>query len=112
MNLVILQGNIGQDPELRTVGQSSVLSFSIATSEKYKDRDGELVEKTQWHNISMWGKEKLAPYLRKGQKVLVRGQIEYREYTTDDGTKKRATDIKCFELEFCDKPQRSDDEAM
>ena len=112
MNKAIIMGNIGGEPQLRTVGNTSVLSFSIATSEKYKDRDGELIEKTQWHNIQMWGKDKLAEHLRKGMKVLVHGQIEYREYTTDQGEVKKATDIKCWDLEFCEPKRSHDDEPM
>lgn len=116
MNKAILVGNLGQDAELKVMsGGDAVLNFSVATSEKWTDKQsGEKKEKTEWHRCALWGKraEALAPHLTKGTKVVVEGKIETRSYEKD-GEKRYATSIKVNELEFAgggNKPARSDDE--
>ncbi len=78
VNKVILKGRLGQDP----TNTSGVVKFSIATSQKFKDKDGNSQEKTQWHNIVAFGKtgEVLEKYLHKGDEIYIDGQIEYREH--------------------------------
>ena len=98
VNKVMLIGNLGRDPEVRTMNNGDrVVSFSLATSESWKDKaSGERREKTEWHNVSIFGDgaAKVAEqYLKKGSKVYLVGQLQTREYTDKDGVKRRATDI-------------------
>lgn len=97
VNKVTLIGNVGQDPEERDVNNAKVVNFSLATSEKYKDRSGESVVETQWHTIVCWRKtaENAALYIRKGQRVYVEGKITYRKYTDKNGVERKVTDIVC-----------------
>ena len=110
MNKVILVGRIGKDAEVKTFDGGAVkVSFTMATSEKFKAKDGSGVmqEQTEWHNIEMWGEraQKLSQYLLKGKQVMVEGKIHYREYEKD-GVKRWATSISCQQLEFMgDKPK-------
>ncbi|MCK5603658.1 single-stranded DNA-binding protein [Candidatus Pacearchaeota archaeon] len=95
VNKSIIVGRLGQAPESRDVGNSNVCNFSVATSEKWKDKDGVKQEKTSWHNIKAWGKlgEICQKYLKKGDQVYIEGSIEYRE---NDG--KYYTDIKALNM--------------
>ena len=114
VNSVFLVGHLGKDPETRiTAGGQSVCNFSMATSRKYKDRDDNLQEKTEWHRIVCWGKlaETCDQYLVKGRQVCVRGSIESREWTDKDGNKRVSFEIKADEVTFLgpaggDKPIR------
>jgi single-strand DNA-binding protein len=98
VNKVILIGNLGRDPETRSFANGGqVCSFSIATSESWKDRNtGERRERTEWHNVSIFS-EPLAKvaqnYLKKGSKVYIEGQLETREYQDKDGNQRKATDV-------------------
>lgn len=101
MNLALLIGRLGQDPETRaTGGGAEVCNFSIATSEKY-EKDGEKQEKTEWHAIVVWGK--LAgicqKYLKKGQQVGIQGKLQTRQWEKD-GQKHYKTEIVAFNVEF------------
>lgn len=104
MNKTILMGRIGRDPETRTFDNTSLTTFSLATTEYFKGQDGERKEKTEWHNISIWGRlgESVAKYFKKGDPILVEGQITYREYEKD-GRKNFITEIKCSSFEFVPK---------
>jgi len=96
-----LIGNLGQDPEIVTLESGSKLAkFSLATSDYYKNANGEKVEDTQWHNIVAWGKtaEIVESYLTKGKQVAIEGKLIHRTYETKDGEKKYFTEIKCNEL--------------
>lgn len=90
-NKVTLLGNLGKDPEVRTTPSGSqVASFSVATAEKYKDKNsGEWKEVTDWHNIVMWDKlaEIAGQYLKKGSKVFIEGKLKTRSYEKDGQTK-------------------------
>lgn len=93
MNKVILIGRCGKDPEIKfTPGGTQVASFSIATSEKYKNKSGELVEKTDWHNITVWGQRSVLDYIKKGTELVVEGKIQTDSYEKD-GVKKYITKI-------------------
>ena len=97
VNKVILIGNLGRDPELKmTPSGQALCRFSIATTESWKDSQGQRQSKTEWHNIVVWGKqaEVAEKYLRKGSQVMVEGRIQYREYQDQQGNKKTATDIR------------------
>jgi single-strand DNA-binding protein len=96
INKVILVGNLGRDPELNYLpsGQS-VCKFSLATSRAYKDKQGELKEETEWHNIVAWGKtgEICAQYLKKGGQAYVEGRIQTRQWEDKTGNKRTSVDI-------------------
>jgi len=102
-NKVILAGNLGKDPELRyTPSGDAVATFSVATTERYKDRDGNKQEKTEWHNIVVWRQlaEMVAKWLKKGSKVYLEGKIQTRSYDVRDGDKKYITEIVVDHVEF------------
>lgn len=101
LNRITLIGRLGADPELKHVGESAVLRLRLATSEKYKDRNGERQERTEWHTVNLWGKraEALSAMLTKGQLVYLEGRIETRQW--DDkttGTKRSSTEVVATEL--------------
>ncbi len=103
VNKAILIGNLGKDPELRyTPSGRAVASFSIATSEKWKGQDGENQEKTEWHNIVLWGRtaELAKEYLSKGSPVYIEGRIQTRSYEDKNGVKKYITEIVGQRMQF------------
>lgn len=99
VNKVILVGNLGRDPELRsTPSGQQVASFSLATSRKWKDRDGNRQEQTEWHNIVCWGRqaEIAGQYLTKGRQIFVEGRIQTQSWEDrQSGEKKYRTEIVC-----------------
>lgn len=102
MNKVILMGNLGRDPEVKEFDNGgSVTKFPVATSRKYKNRDGELVEDTTWHEVEVSGNsaDACAKYLSKGSKVLVEGSIAVRKYEKD-GEKRSFTSIRAQRVDF------------
>lgn len=103
VNKAILIGNLGADPELRyTTGGTAVASFNIATTERFKDRNGEQQERTEWHSIVCWGKmgELANEYLRKGRSVYIEGRIQTRNYEDKDGIKRYKTEIVAQQMQF------------
>jgi len=98
VNKVILVGNLGRDPEVRSFQNGGkVCNLSIATSETWRDKaSGERKEKTEWHRVSIYN-ERLADvaekYLKKGAKVYIEGQLETRKYTDKDGVEKYTTEV-------------------
>jgi len=95
VNKVIIVGNLGADPELRyTAGGTAVAKFSLATSEKFNDRQGVQQERTSWHRVTAWGKlaEICGQYLVKGKQVYIEGKLQYGSYDKD-GVKHYTTDI-------------------
>ena len=98
VNKVILVGNLGRDAELRyTPGGASVAKFSIATTEIWNDKGGQRQERTEWHNIDLWGKqaETLSEYLVKGKQVYIEGRLQTDEYTDKEGIKRKSTKVRC-----------------
>lgn len=98
VNKVILVGNLGRDAELRyTPGGAAVAKFSIATTEVWNDKSGQRQERTEWHNIDLWGKqaESLSEYLVKGKQVYVEGRLQTDEYTDKEGAKRKSTKVRC-----------------
>lgn len=97
LNRAMLIGNLGRDPELRyTPAGVAVASFTIATNESWKDQDGNLQERTEWHNIVAWRKlaEICGEYLKKGKKIYVEGKIQTRSYDDKNtGAKRYITEI-------------------
>jgi len=103
INKVILIGHLGADPEVRyTAGGSAVANLRIATTERFKDRDGNQQEKTEWHRVVVWGQqaEHCGQYLTKGRQVYIEGSIETREWTDKEGTKRYTTEIKARSVVF------------
>ncbi len=103
VNKVILVGNLGKDPELRyTPSGQAVASFSLATGEKWKDKDGNMQDKTEWHNIVVWGRmaENAKEYLAKGRQVYIEGRIQTRSWDDKDGNKKYMTEIVTQNMQF------------
>ena len=96
VNKVILVGNLGKDPEVRYLeGGTAVANFSLATSETYKDRSGQRVEQTEWHNIVVWRKlaEVAEKFLKKGMTIYVEGKLRSRSWDDKEGQKRYTTEI-------------------
>ncbi|GAB4171574.1 MAG: single-stranded DNA-binding protein [Geothermobacteraceae bacterium] len=103
VNKVILVGNLGKDPEVRyTAAGTAVATFPLATSERYKDKSGQQVEKTEWHNIVAWRSlaEICGKYLSKGRQVYIEGKIRTRSYTDRDGNKRYITEIEADQMQM------------
>ncbi len=95
-NSVQLIGNLGQDVALLTFGSGSKkATFPLATTEAYKNKEGDLVKNTQWHNVIAWGKQadELVKSVAKGYKIEVQGKIQHRSYEDKDGNTKYVTEI-------------------
>lgn len=96
VNKVILLGNLGRDPETRyTTGGDAVTNLSIATSEQWKDKNGEKQERTEWHRVVLFGRqaEVAGEYLKKGRSVYIEGRLQTRKYTDKDGVEKYSTEV-------------------
>lgn len=104
LNKVFLIGNLGRDPELREVGRSVVCDFSLATTERFKNRDKEWEERTEWHKVVVWGKsaEACADNLRKGAQVYVEGKIQSRKWDDKDGNERISFEIIAANVQFLD----------
>ncbi len=105
INKVILVGNLGQDPEMRyTPSGIAVCNMRLATNEVYRDAEGNLVERTEWHNLVAWGRlaEICSQYLRKGSKVYVEGSLQTRSWEDRDGNTRYTTEIKIREMVMLD----------
>jgi len=103
VNKVILVGNLGRDPELRyTQGGSAVTNFTLATNEKWRDKEGNNQERTEWHRIVVWGRsaENCAQYLQKGSSVFIDGRLQTREWEDKDGNKRSTTEINAMSVQF------------
>ena len=105
VNKVILVGRLGRDPEVRYLPNGeAVANFGVATSEQWKDRNGERQERTEWHNITMYRRlaEIAGQYLKKGSKVYIEGRIQSRKYTGKDGIERTAYEIVANEMKMLD----------
>ena len=98
-NSVQLVGHLGKDPEVKTFGDKKKASFTLATSDVYKNQKGEKVTDTQWHNVVVWGKlvSVVEKYVKKGQEVMVEGKLVHRAYESN-GEKKFITEINVNDL--------------
>jgi single-strand DNA-binding protein len=109
INKVILVGNLGKDPELRTLESGrKVANFSLATTESYKDKNGDKVDQTEWHNLVFWGPiaEVIEKYLKKGSQIYVEGKIRTRSYDDKEGNKKYITEILGDKLTMLGSPSK------
>lgn len=103
MNLCILKGRLGADPETKTINSgSTITTFSLATSKKWTSKSGEKQEKTNWHRCKAWNKtgEVIEKYFSKGSEIIVTGEIEYGKYDGNDGVTRYTTDIIVNSFEF------------
>jgi single-strand DNA-binding protein len=118
INKVILVGNLGNDPEVRySQSGSTITSISLATSESWKDKNGEMQERTEWHRVKFFGRlaEIAGEYLKKGRQVYIEGSLRTEKYTDKNGVEKYSTDIIANEMQMLggaggeggERPQRS-----
>lgn len=103
INKAILVGNLGKDVELRyTPSGIAVATFSLATSDRYKDKEGKQIEKVEWHNVVAWRQlaEICDKYLTKGKQVYIEGKIKTRSYEDKDGAKRYVTEIVADQMQM------------
>ena len=103
MNKVILCGNLGADPEIRTTnGGTSVATLRLATNERLKTAAGDWEPHTEWHRVTAWGKtaENLAQYKKKGDTILVEGRLQTRKWQDDSGADRYSTEVVADKVEF------------
>ena len=103
VNKAILIGNLGQDPEIRyTHSGAAVASFSLATTQKWKDKEGQQQEETEWHRITAWSRlaEICGEYLQKGSKVYIEGRLQTRKWQDKDGNDRYTTEIVAQEMKM------------
>ena len=123
LNKVILIGRLGQEPTIRYMPNGeAVCNFSVATSEKYTDKNGQRQEATEWHNVTMYRKlaEIAGQYLKQGSQVYIEGKIKSRKYTDKNGVERTAYDIIANELKMlggnaqtpAQKPQKAQAQAQ
>ena len=103
LNKVMLIGNLGKDPELRfTPSGRAVARFPLATSEQWTTPEGQKQDRTEWHNVVVWGKqaESCGQYLSKGRQVFLEGSIRSRQYDDKEGVKRSITEIVARDVKF------------
>ena len=110
LNKVMLIGRLGKDPDMVYFEGSDTVkaSFTMATNEVYRDREGNKIEKTDWHNVVMWrGLARVAEkYLRKGSRVYVEGKLKTRSWEDQNGTKRYITEVEVLDLQMLDSRQQ------
>ena len=103
LNKVLLIGNLGKDPEVRYTGSGqAVASFPLATSERFKNKNGEWEERTEWHSIVLWGRqaETAKDYLAKGKTVYIEGRLQTRKWQDKDGRDRYTTEVVGDRMQF------------
>ena len=118
LNKVMLIGNVGRDPEIRYLegnsqgGGTKVATFTLATTERYRDRNGELRENTEWHNIVAWRQtaDVVERFVKKGTQLYIEGRLRTRSYTDQQGIKKYTTEINADNLQLLGR--RQDDQGQ
>jgi single-strand DNA-binding protein len=103
LNKAMLIGNLGQDPETRfTQDGTCVCNIRVATTERYKDRNGQQQERTEWHRVVLWGRlgEIANQYLKKGSRVFIEGRIETRKWQDKEGQDRYTTEIRASEMKM------------
>tara|TARA_Y100000992_G_C21109083_1_gene416383 strand:+ start:169 stop:576 length:408 start_codon:yes stop_codon:yes gene_type:complete len=115
VNKVILLGNLGKDPEVRRLDDGrGVANFSLATSETYKNKSGEKVTNTEWHNIVLWSPlaDIAENYLKKGSQVYIEGKIANRSYEDKDGVKKYISEVVGREITLLGRPPEQQENSQ
>ncbi|MBO6534732.1 MAG: single-stranded DNA-binding protein [Balneolaceae bacterium] len=105
LNKVMLIGRLGQDPEVRyTQSNTAVATLNMATSERYKDGNGEIQEKTEWHRVVAWGRlaEICQQYLHKGSLIYIEGPLQTRQWEDNQGQKRYTTEVKALQMTMLD----------
>jgi single-strand DNA-binding protein len=111
LNKVMLIGNLGKDPEIRyTQSGTAVATFNLATTERWKDKDGQMQDTTEWHRIVVWQKlaEICGTYLHKGSKVYIEGKLQTRKWQDQNGNDKYTTEIIAREMKMLDSKGSAD----
>ena len=109
LNKAMLIGNVGKDPEVRYLdgsnGQAKVATFTLATTERYRDRNGETRENTEWHNIVAWRNtaDVVEKFVKKGTQVYIEGRIRTRSWDDQNGNKRYTTEIMADTLQLLGK---------
>lgn len=111
MNLIIIIGNVGEAPEIKSVNNTKVANFSVATTERWKDKDGNKKEETTWHKVVAWdGLANLAEqYIGKGKQVSIEGKMRYRKYTDDENVTRTVAEVVADNIELLGKAEKQDD---
>lgn len=110
-NKIVIVGHLGRDPEVRYLPDgTAVASFSMATSEKKKDRSGEAQDVTTWFKVTVWGKqgELVSQYLAKGSQAYISGKLSAQEYTDRDGNKRTSLEVRADDVQFLDRKPQGD----
>ena len=113
VNKVILIGNVGKDPEIRHMENGTMkATFPLATTETYRDREGQRMEQTEWHNIVLWrGLAELADkYIRKGKQLFIEGKLRTRSWEDKEGHKRYTTEVVADNITLLGGLQRRDDQ--
>jgi single-strand DNA-binding protein len=111
VNKAIIIGHVGQDPEVRYVGEASngtkVATFRVATTEKYKDRDGNIKENTEWHSVVAWRNlaDIVEKYVRKGSQLYIEGKLQTRSWEDKTGVTRYVTDIAANTIQLLGKKE-------
>ena len=110
LNKVMLIGRLGKDPELRYAASTPVANLRIATDESYTDRDGNKVDRTEWHTVIVFQRqaENCATYLRKGSLVFVEGSLQTRKWQDQQGQDRYTTEVKAQRIQFLDRGEDRD----
>lgn len=112
VNKVILLGNIGRDPELRTTnGGMTIVNLSVATNRRFKDKSGAVQKDVQWHRVVLFDRqaEIVEKYTRKGDSIYIEGRLRTREYKDRDGSERRVTEIVAESVQLCSGHDREGD---
>lgn len=110
LNKVIIIGNCGSDPDIRNANGAKVASFRVATTEKYKDRNGEFRENTEWHNVSAWRNtaDIVEKYVKKGTQLFIEGKLHNHEWTDQQGNKRITTGVVADNIQLLGPKPRQD----
>lgn len=100
VNKIILIGNVGKDPEVKAVGSGKVAKFSLATTERWKDQQGQKQERTTWHNCEVWGKlaDVVESYVKQGSKLYLEGSYVSDTWQGEDGSNRTSYKVKVREM--------------
>jgi len=113
VNKILLIGNTGKDAEVKNLDSGNkIAKFSVATSESYKDKEGEWKTLTEWHNVTCWGKlaERAEKQITKGKLVYIEGKLTYNEYENKDGVKMRSSEINAAVFRVLEKRESTNQE--
>ncbi len=114
-NRIVIVGEVRETPELRQVGgQSMVCTFPVVTSRKWKNKDGEQQERSDWHRVAVWGKQAqiCSQYLYKGATALVEGALQYESYADRDGVQRTSCEIIASNVQFLSPPRSQEREPQ